>query len=101
MGPFSSYWVASSSLDGMVCAWSCCSILCWAKLISLGGLLFCEGGQSELGSGGKGRWDGRETGEVGERGNCGWDWDVMHERIIIKINKQTKSNVPPTRLIKN
>ena len=31
---------------------------------------------------------GRETGEAGERGNCGWDWDVMYERIIIKINKQ-------------
>lgn len=44
---------------------------------------------------------GREIGEVGERGNYGWDWVVMHERIIIKINKQTKNNVPPTRLIKN
>lgn len=43
----------------------------------------------------------RETGEAGERGNCGWDWDAMYERIIIKINKQTKNNVPPTRLIKN
>lgn len=44
---------------------------------------------------------GREIGEVGERGNYGWDWVVMHERIIIKINKQTKNNVPPTRLTKN
>lgn len=43
----------------------------------------------------------RETVEVGERGNCGWDWDVMYERIIIKTNKRTTNNVPPTRLIKS
>lgn len=37
MGPFPSYWIASSSLDVIACTWPYCSIL-----MSLGSLSFSE-----------------------------------------------------------
>lgn len=44
-----------SNLDMMICAWSYCRLLCNVCLMSLGGLLFSEGGRGGGGSGEKGR----------------------------------------------
>lgn len=43
MEHFLQYWVALSSLDVMVCAWSYYSLVCHVHLMSLGDLLFSEG----------------------------------------------------------
>lgn len=42
MGEFSTYWIASSSLNLIVSAWSYTNIFCHVWLMSLGGLLFPE-----------------------------------------------------------
>lgn len=64
----SSYWVASSGPDVMVCALSYCTLLCCVWLVSLGGLLFSEGKQRVDGSGKRGCLRGetwrREKGET-------------------------------------
>lgn len=49
----SSFYVALSSLDVMLCAWSYCSLLYCVWLMSLGGLFFSEGIRDR--SGGEGR----------------------------------------------
>jgi hypothetical protein len=51
--PFSSSWVALSSLDLMERVWSCCSLLCRVWLMSLEGLLVSQGRGGE-GRGGEG-----------------------------------------------
>ena len=44
-----------SNLDMMICAWSYCCLLCNVCLMSLGGLLFSEGGRAGGGSWGEGQ----------------------------------------------
>jgi hypothetical protein len=54
LGAFSSYWVASSSLDKRVCVQSYCILLCFIQQTSLGSLLFSEGKERTGGSGREG-----------------------------------------------
>lgn len=81
LGPFSFYWVASSSYDGRVCGWYYCILLSHIQLVSLVGLLFSGGRQGELIWG---RGEGRGTVRSGRRRSC--DQHVLYER---RMGKKT------------
>ena len=66
MGTFPSIWVALSSLDVMVCAWSYCSLLCHVWLVSLNGLLWVEGREGVVDLGER-RCMGGDSGQGKER----------------------------------
>jgi hypothetical protein len=69
LGLFSPYWVALSSLDMRVGAWSYCNLLCPVQLVSPGGRV--DLGKRQIWEEGLGRVEGGET--VGG--------DVMYEKI--------------------
>lgn len=72
MEPFTSRWVALSSLGMRICSWSYYVLLCCAPLISLGRLLLSEEKQSS--GSGQGMWVG--LGSLGE----GYGWDIVCDR---------------------